>query len=242
MSTLAVKSSSVRRGFASGPKNACHRYTDAGISLARQQKLSKQTKQPYDYSGYGNEVLYRMCREQPGHNDADVVANKIWLIGRTYAASIERRAVNKKEKNEDFFHERVAPAVMHSEIDKWIHEVEAIDRLTHENYLQSLQCHKLVVDLFQQITGLPHRSFASKYLHFHMPQAFFIYDSRASAEVVKRTRYQKFQVPSGYDAEYAKFVTRCFVVRDQIEQEFGHPASPRFVDMQLLKYWPAKSK
>ena len=40
---------------------------------------------------YGNSVLYRMCKEQPEHKDIDVIVGKIWLIGRSYAAAIERR-------------------------------------------------------------------------------------------------------------------------------------------------------
>lgn len=40
---------------------------------------------------YGNSVLYRMCEEEPEHKEIDVIVGKIWLIGRSYAAAIERR-------------------------------------------------------------------------------------------------------------------------------------------------------
>jgi hypothetical protein len=39
-----------------------------------------------DAGGYGNQILYRMCQEQPLHTDTDVISGKIWLIGRAYAA------------------------------------------------------------------------------------------------------------------------------------------------------------
>jgi hypothetical protein len=42
--------------------------------------------------GWGNHILYRMCHKQPGHTNVDVIAGKIWLIGRAYAAAIERGA------------------------------------------------------------------------------------------------------------------------------------------------------
>src|SRR5690606_29468485 len=45
-----------------------------------------------DYSGWGNDVLYRMCSERPNHTDVDTVSSKLWLIGRAYSASIERKA------------------------------------------------------------------------------------------------------------------------------------------------------
>ena len=40
---------------------------------------------------FGNRILYKMCEEYPLHNDADVLCGKILLIGRSYAAAIERR-------------------------------------------------------------------------------------------------------------------------------------------------------
>ena len=40
---------------------------------------------------YANSILYEMCSKTPLHNDADVIVGKIWLIGRSYAAAIERR-------------------------------------------------------------------------------------------------------------------------------------------------------
>ena len=45
-----------------------------------------------DYSGYGNETLYKMCKDRPLHDDVDTISSKLWIIGRSYAASIERKA------------------------------------------------------------------------------------------------------------------------------------------------------
>ena len=49
-----------------------------------------------DNWGWGNEVLYRMCREEPGHTKLDVIAGKVWPIGRAYSAAIERKAGEHK--------------------------------------------------------------------------------------------------------------------------------------------------
>jgi len=46
-----------------------------------------------DYGGFGNEILYDMCRREPRHDDLDVVCDKLWLIGRNHAASAERNRV-----------------------------------------------------------------------------------------------------------------------------------------------------
>jgi len=44
-----------------------------------------------DQPGFlGNTVLYDLCKSYPRHDEEDVIASKIWLIGRAYAAAIER--------------------------------------------------------------------------------------------------------------------------------------------------------
>ena len=40
---------------------------------------------------YGNQVLYDMCRANPNLKQDQILIEKIWLIGRTYAAAIERQ-------------------------------------------------------------------------------------------------------------------------------------------------------
>ena len=40
---------------------------------------------------FGNGILYKMCEEFPKHDDSDVITGKLLLIGRSYAAAIERR-------------------------------------------------------------------------------------------------------------------------------------------------------
>jgi hypothetical protein len=67
---------------------------------------------------WGNEVLYRMCREEPGHTDPNKVAAKLWLIGRAYAAQIERRAGSTGES--EVLYAKVATKIVNSDIDKWL--------------------------------------------------------------------------------------------------------------------------
>ena len=38
----------------------------------------------------GNEMLYQLCRDYPDHKAPEVITAKVWLIGRSYAAAIER--------------------------------------------------------------------------------------------------------------------------------------------------------
>jgi hypothetical protein len=38
----------------------------------------------------GNQVLYSLCQAHPRHDHSDAIVAKVWLIGRSYAAAIER--------------------------------------------------------------------------------------------------------------------------------------------------------
>lgn len=54
---------------------------------------------------FGNQILYDMCVNNADHpwGKADILADKIWLIGRSYAASPERRyRFNNGYKSKDF--------------------------------------------------------------------------------------------------------------------------------------------
>ena len=192
-----------------------------------------------DYSGYGNKVLYQMCKDAPKHVSIDEISGKIWIIGRSYSASIERKAGANMVEGEDFIKTKVAPAMRNSGIDTWLESVSSISRLTDKNIELSLACHKKLTDLFKKITGIDKRSLASKYLHFHRPQAFFIFDSVANTNIRARLRDKKIRhsYPKGYDNEYSSFVTRCVYYRDNyFEEKIGGLATPRKLDMELLGY------
>lgn len=219
-------------------KNLVNKHLRSGFKMDGPPKRLHM-KHANDYSGYGNAVLYRMCREQPKHESIDIISSKIWIIGRAYSATIERGAGKRMKEDKNFNQEIVAPAIRKSGIDGWIARVSSIKRLTTENFEESLNCHKKLTDLFKQITGINKRSLASKYLHFHAPYAFFIYDSIANRRVKEelRTTKRRLSYPDGYDNEYAAFSVRCMYYRDEILEKRLHArVTPRKLDMTLLNY------
>lgn len=66
-----------------------------------------------------NGILYEMVEKYPLHNNEDEIVSKMWMIGRTYAAAIERRP-NKDDTPGDFYYDYVAPKLIESSIDKKI--------------------------------------------------------------------------------------------------------------------------
>jgi len=186
-----------------------------------------------DYSGYGNEVLYRMCSERPHHDNIDTITSKLWIIGRAYSAAIERKA------GKGFKIESAAALIKDSEIDVHISRLKNIGRTTQDNLGILLSSHKYLTDVLKSSTGIEKPSLVSKYLHFHAPQAVFIYDSIANNTIRKilAPSKQRFKLQREHDHEYEAFALRCIYFRDVIyEKEIGAMASPRKIDMRLLGY------
>ncbi len=184
---------------------------------------------------FGNTILYDMCANYPHHKSIDQIVAKIWLIGRSYAAAIERRK-NAKEYNEDFYTEVVGPVMMKSGIDQWIAEINRFRFPSLDNIEKILAVHGSLMNLIKKMTGMGKRSLASKYLHFHKPNLFFIYDSRAMESIRKLVppSKDKFNVRSNIDIEYAKYCLRCIDLRDLIKEKFNTYLTPRELDNILL--------
>ncbi len=59
----------------------------------------RKSKEGVDYGYVGNGILYDMCKKYPRHNNESEIIAKIWIIGRSYAASIERN----RNRDENIF-------------------------------------------------------------------------------------------------------------------------------------------
>jgi hypothetical protein len=154
-----------------------------------------------DYAGdaavagpFENQILYRMCRDHPAHDDPYVTAGKIMAIGRIYAASPERGAGTAQRPGESL-PEAIGMALSRTDLDARLGELRFEARLSRELIapLSALHCELVswIIDATKlwslksvQDSGWPaaqHGSFASKYLHFHRPNAFPISDQYARA-------------------------------------------------------------
>jgi len=170
--------------------------------------------------GYGNTILYKMClKDQPRHNDPDAVAGKMWLIGRSYAASPERGAGNTPQgENPDFFR-WLADQGNWSELDAKLGELSDRNYFSLESLNQILDIHYYFREFIRKAT-IPrmngteprqHTSFCSKYLHFHRPDHFPIYDSYVVAAVAREiaretSQRRRFTIKLGdHDPRYDRF-------------------------------------
>ncbi|RMG23610.1 MAG: hypothetical protein D6732_24655, partial [Methanobacteriota archaeon] len=204
--------------------------TDSAYSL-----LEVKMKYDSDYSGWGNEVLYRICKEKPLHDNIDVISSKLWLIGRAYSAAIERKA------GPDFKIENAAKIIKESRIDIHINNLNQINRINEKNIHVLLEAHKYFTDKLKEATGVAKRSLASKYLHFHAPNAVFIFDSIANNRITRIVSIDKIRtkLQRKFDDPYELFSYRCLYYRNNIlEKTLGLLATPRRIDMELLGHRP----
>ncbi|SRR6266540_5070800 len=184
----------------------------------------------------GNEVLYRLCREHPKHDNEDEILAKIWLVGRSYSAAIERRPNSNSVIGEDFYKEIVGPKVRKARIDDWLRPLNKYESPSIGNCRLIIAAHKRLTSLFKEISGLSKRSLASKYLHFHFPNLFYLYDSRA-AQALAATAPRPKEMPQldEFDVVYAAHYLRCLELVKRIQQECGVQLSPRRLDDYLLR-------
>jgi len=185
----------------------------------------------------GNDVLYSLCRDHPKHDRREEIIAKVWLIGRSYAAAIERRK-NATVPNDKFYRTTVVHKMKNSALDQWLSSLP--DRLTDpwRELGEVVAVHKRLMDLFTDMTGLEKRALASKYLHFHRPDLFFLYDSRAKAAICKISpsiaTIEEIRAPVA-DREYLVLVRRCQWMREDVARRFNVLLTPRDLDKILLR-------
>lgn len=187
----------------------------------------------------GNQALYDLCRREPLHKRDGVIVAKIWLIGRAYSAAVERRKA-VTTRGDSFYADVVAPAMRKAPIDRWIGRVSSDPVDPHI----ALEAHRNLTDLLENISELRKTSLASKYLHFHVPSAFFIFDSRARTairalpESVGGVHTPPLSKDS-YDRDYASFYFRCLTLTARIKGMTRRRMSPRELDKVLLATFEA---
>jgi len=190
-----------------------------------------------------------MCNDFPKHDDIDIVEAKIWLIGRAYSATLERRVGPKFNLNKSLQHLKRNDSKLLYNIDDRIDEIRKITKLTENSDIEKvLTTHKYLIDFFTKLIENPDRpdipipipqkrSLASKYLHFHAPNAFFIYDSIVNQRLRTITRTSRSPIIitteqfGDIDNEYTSHVLRCINFRDNIL--LNNNITPRQIDYLL---------
>lgn len=199
------------------------------------EKIKKAKNTIWDF---GNEILYNLCKDHFEHLNDEVIITKTLFIGRIYAAAIERRKIKIDQINNDnFYITKIVPAFKNSNLDR---NLRALKNLPLSNTVEILKTHKELQNTLNKITNLDKRSFSSKYLHFHLPNLFFIYDTRAVNSMKKNypqripDKYKEIINSQYVDREYAKFFYKCLLLKEQLESKSNETITPRILDNILI--------
>lgn len=186
---------------------------------------------------FADKILCDMCNENPFHNDADVVAGKMLMIGRSYAAAVERRIINLSMDNDDFYYEKVVKVLMEesSIIDDLIGRIKYLNKKQAEEFVPKV--HYYLVRKLRGITGVDKKSLVSKYLHFHCPEKVYVFDSYAEKEIksINSTRLSKNKIPEDVDDIYYKFYLKMLELNKILSDK-----TPKELDKFVL--WLANYK
>lgn len=215
------------------------------------EKLIEETCNEFGVWQLANNILYDLCKKHPSHVNPDEVIAKVWLIGRSYAAALERGR-NTKESSDLFYEKTLIDAVAkHSnKIDESIkllsdNPKNVADKNVFDAYME-------VLEWFHKASEMWNVSLASKYLHFHCPNIFFLYDSRAASSIGKiakflgaKNAYKEREVNCFISCEdeeerermrvYVKFYLKCKECSLKIKEAFGKKLSIRDFDNLLLR-------
>lgn len=210
------------------------------------EELIGQIREDKSLWKFSNGILYSLCKEHPLHVKKDEIIAKIWLIGRSYAASLERGANKSKEL---FYEERVVRAILEKS-----KEIDGAIKLLSENHDEKnvFNAYWTVLERFHEISGKWNVSLTSKYLHFHCPDVFFLYDSRASKAIGKVVKCLGLKNSISFDeikefitckktdaqermGDYVKFYKKCNLCVSEIRKRLGQKLSIRDFDNLLLR-------
>ena len=196
----------------------------------------------------GNAWLYKLFETYPSNQNPEEIVAKVWILGRCYAAAVERRKSDDKLTNDEFYKTKVVHAIQSVQLDQLIAKIKS----EHDEVIQikiKLESHKILQDKLKVITGHDKRSFSSKFLHFHLPDAFYIYDTRAVNGLkllpdnlkIKNKALKLKLGNNNFDIAYARFFFKCAYARAKISENLNRKISIREFDTILLDMVNQKS-
>jgi hypothetical protein len=156
----------------------------------------------------GREALARLCRERPSHSDVAATISKLWLIGRSHAAALERRPRGNRDEDEDIYRLVAKDMARKSVVlDNGLRKLRRRrDLYAAEGLLEIHGLVNILAQLFERSTGVFKISLASKYLHYHdtrIPILDTLAEGALRDLVPKRTA--SIVVKTRYGAHLARF-------------------------------------
>ena len=183
------------------------------MNVPTRDELNAATRKFDESWGGVDEVLYRVCNENPGHTERRAIMTKLIIVERTYAAGAQRLFSPPPGKQ--------AVDLIGDCLEDHGDEVASIlgdlakisEPLGPRDMSAIVDCHgRLTALLGRHVTKKKSaRSFCSKYLHFHRP-VVPIYDNYCNASLTHLVPWSDravlFAEPQDADTEYYRYCVR----------------------------------
>jgi len=171
-------------------------------------------------------ALYELCFMHRHHFRDDIVADKLRMLVRLCA---ERGILVQ-----NFSPEYVAHRLGRAHVDRWFGGLATAEKL---DVALLLEVHKHMMRLFDDLGEAEARSLASKYLHFHFPELFFVFDSRVDAAAMILGEGEcGYLALNEHDPVYGRFYACARKLTDKMMPLVGRRLSPRELD-RVLRAW-----
>lgn len=192
----------------------------------------------------GNECLYALCRTYPEHVDQAEVTAKIWLIGRAYSAAAERGVAGEGQAEK--YIANLSRRFISKKADSYLKHLPNSIADLRKHLDGVIEAHRSFESIFSNADELGRISLTSKYLHFHRPDLFPIYDSRAAKAIAQVTPDSRFTghavLPEHAASTYGKFAMRVAWLLGEMEEVVRSTPTLRQVDNLLLEVHRATIK
>jgi hypothetical protein len=171
-------------------------------------------------------ALYELCFMHRHHFRDDIVADKLRLLVRLCA--------DRGIRMRDFSPEYIAHRLGRAEVDRWFGGLATAEKL---DIALLLEVHKHMMRVFDDLDEAEARSLASKYLHFHFPELFFVFDSRVEAAAVALGEGDcGYLALTEHDPTFGRFYACARKLVDKMTPLVGRRLSPRELD-RVLRAW-----
>lgn len=171
-------------------------------------------------------ALYELCFLHRNHFQDEIVADKLRMIVRLCAEHGFHVG--------DFSPEFAAHRLGRSGVDRWFAGIATAEQL---DPALVFDMHKRVMDVFANLPADQARSLASKYMHFHFPELFYLYDGRVAAAAAELGEGECGYLARGeHDADYGRFFACCRKLSERLVGLAGRRLNPRELD-RVLRAW-----
>jgi hypothetical protein len=185
---------------------------------------------------HGRNALYRMC-EGTTHDDLPSTISKLWLIGRSHAATLER---THRPSGTDVYLDTARRMAARGHLDSLLAKVpDSVESYSLDDLTAIHDAVSYLAGIFAITSKQFKLSLATKYLHFHRPTIPILdrYSEWTLFTLVPRVKsLQADGTLKG--SRYGKHLLRfSWLFREMREHDY--PVSARAIDNFLLYwYWP----